>query len=81
VEAAALRQFPERYRLFTFKQRPIEAGLANDALESATHEWIVERNGNCNGCSLRLQLHNTVTTALAQGDESAPFENLAGFDA
>ena len=55
--------------------------MADDALESATHEGIVERNGNGNGCSLRLQLHNTVTTALAHGNESAPFENLAGFDA
>jgi hypothetical protein len=79
MEAAALRQFPERYRLFTFKQRPIEAGLANDVLESATHEWIVERNGDGNGCSLRLQLHNSVTAALAHGDESASFKNLAGF--
>jgi hypothetical protein len=55
--------------------------LADDALESATHEGIVERNGNGNGCSLRLQLHNTVTAALAHGDESAPFENFTGFGA
>ncbi len=53
--------------------------MANDVLESATHEWIVERNGDGNGCSLRLQLHNSVTAALAHGDESASFKNLAGF--
>jgi hypothetical protein len=69
------------HRLFAFKQRPIEAGLADYALKSATHEWIVEWNGNGDGCPLRLQLHNTVTAALAHGDKSTPFENLAGFGA
>jgi len=76
-----LRQFPEKYRLFAFKQRPVETGLADDALQSAAHKGIVERNGDGDGCPLRLQLHNSVTASLAHGNKSAPFENLAGFGA
>ena len=53
--------------------------MTNDAQESATHEWIVERNGDGSGCSLLLQLHNSVTAALAHGDKSALSEYLAGF--
>jgi len=41
----------------------------------------VERHGDGGGCSLRLQLHDSVTAALAHGDKSVPFENLAGFGA
>jgi hypothetical protein len=55
--------------------------LADDALESATHEGIMEQNGDGDSCLLRLQLHDAVTAALAHGDESAPFENFTGFGA
>lgn len=68
-------------RLFAFKQRPVEAGLTDDALKGAVHESIVEWNGDGDSCSLRLQLHDSVTTTLAHGDKSTPFENLAGFGA
>jgi len=53
--------------------------LANDALESAAPEGIVERHGDGDGCPLHLQLHDSVTAALAHGDKSVPFENLTGF--
>jgi hypothetical protein len=53
--------------------------LANDALESTAPEGIVERHGDGDGCSLSLQLHDSVTAALTHGNKSAPFENLAGF--
>jgi len=55
--------------------------LANDALESAALEGIVERHGDGDGCSFCLQLHDSMTAALAHGDKSAPFEDLAGFGA
>jgi hypothetical protein len=55
--------------------------LADNALESAAHEGIVERYGDGDGCSLRLQLHDSVAAALAHSDKSAPFEDLAGFGA
>jgi hypothetical protein len=41
----------------------------------------VERNGDGNGFSFRIQLHDLVTAALAHNDKSAPFEDLAGFGA
>jgi hypothetical protein len=55
--------------------------LADDALESTAHELIVERHGDGDGGPLRLQLHDSVTAALAHGDKSAPFEDFAGFGA
>ena len=55
--------------------------MANDALEGAAQEGIVERNGYSDGCSLRLQLHDAMTAALAHGDKTIHFEYLAGFHA
>ena len=55
--------------------------MADDALESAAHEGIVERHGDGDGSPLHLLLHDSVTAALAYSDKSAPFENLAGFGA
>jgi hypothetical protein len=55
--------------------------LANDAQEGAAHEGIVEGDRDGGGGSPRLQLHDSMTAALAHSDKSAPFENLAGFGA
>lgn len=46
--------------------------MADDALESAAHERIVERDGDGDGCPLRLQLHDSVTAALAHSDYPRP---------
>ena len=66
-------RFLEKYSLFVFKQRLVETRLADNALESATPEGVVDRHGDGDGCALRLQLHDTVTAALAHGDKTAPF--------
>jgi hypothetical protein len=72
---------PERERLIAFKQRLVEARLANDAQQSAAYEGILERHGNGDRRPFRLQLHDSVTAALPNGDKSLPFQNLAGFEA
>jgi hypothetical protein len=60
--------------LFAFKQRLVEAGLTNDALESPASEGIVKRYGDGNGCTFCLQLHNSVTATLANGEKATPFK-------
>jgi len=45
-------QFPERCRLFRFKQRFGQARLTDDALKGAAPERIVERDRDCNGATL-----------------------------
>jgi hypothetical protein len=63
------------------KQRLGEARLADDALESAATEGIVERYRDSDCGPFRMQLHDSVTAALAHGFKSVAFENLAGFGA
>jgi hypothetical protein len=55
--------------------------LANDALESAAPEEIVERHGDGDGCSFCLQLHDSVTAALAHSSKSVALKNGTGFGA
>jgi len=69
------------HRLLIFKQRFDQTRLANNALQSAAPEGIMERHGDGDGCPAGLQLHDAVTAALTHCDESVRFENLAGFGA
>jgi hypothetical protein len=43
---------------------------------SSASERIVERHGDGNSCPFLLQLHDSVTTALADSDKPVLFENL-----
>lgn len=79
--SALVLEYPSRYGLLIFKDRLVEAGLANDALESTAPEGIMEWDGDGNGCPVPLQLHDSVAAALAHSDKSVPFENLASFGA
>jgi hypothetical protein len=63
------------------KQRPVEAGLADDALEGTAAKGSVEGYWDGDRGSFCLQLHDAVTAALAHGHKSRTFENLAGISA
>ena len=55
--------------------------MADDALESAAPEGIVEGDRDSDRGPSGLQLHDSVTAALTHGFKSVPFENLASFGA
>jgi len=55
--------------------------LADDALESAAPEGIVQRHGNSDGRRVGSQLHDAVASALTHIEKSVRFEDLAGFGA
>jgi len=67
--------------LFGLKQRFVEPGLTDDALEGAAVQGIVEGHRDSDCGPFCLQLHDAVATALAHGDESVGLKNLAGFSA
>jgi hypothetical protein len=64
-----------------FKQRFGKARLPDDALKSAAPEGIVEwnRDGNCS--PIFLELHNAMTSTLADCGESVVLKNGADFGA
>lgn len=55
--------------------------MADDALQSAAPEGIVERDGNRNGCPLLLKLHDPMASALTDCYKTVPFKNPANFGA
>jgi hypothetical protein len=60
-----------------FKMLARQLRLSDDALECSSHERIVERHGNRDRRVSDPLLHDPVASALANRDESVPFENPA----
>ncbi len=67
--------------LFAFKQRFGETRLADNALECAAPEGIVERNRDGDRGPFRLELHDAMASTLADCDKSVLFENPANLRA
>ena len=64
-----------------FEKRPRQAGLSDYARQSACSDGVVKRNRNRDGRRLRPLLHDAMTAALADREETMLLENLADLQA
>src|ERR1700722_4576724 len=72
---------PREVSLFRLKQRFGETRLADDALDCAAPQGVVQRHRHGDGRPFTLELHDAMASALAHRYKSVPLKYLADFGA